>query len=110
MTVKVIVENTPPSSFALAPPSYSAASELTLSCVVEGLKGETIDEGISYEWVSTCLGCSVTGLTSDAISIPYLSSHDTGTYMCKAQDLAGCKGNASVTINVAGERTSSQAL
>ena len=103
--VKVIVANTPPSSFTLTPPSYSAASELTLSCVVEAPNGGPIEEGITYEWVSTCLGCSVTGLTSEAISIPYLSSHDTGTYMCKAQDLAGCKGNASVTINVAGEST-----
>ena len=97
-TVRVVAEYTPPSSFTGEPPSYRAASSLTLSCEVEGV------EDPYYEWSSTCSGsCFVRG--SDAtISTPYLHFYDTGVHTCTVYDtVLGCAGNGSITVNVVGK-------
>ena len=99
--VRVVAEYDPPSSFTGEPPSYRAASALTLSCEVEGV------ENPYYEWSSTCSGnsgsCFVRG--GDAtISTPYLHSYDTGVHTCTVYDtVLGCAGNASIIVNVTGE-------
>ena len=107
--MRIVPAYTPPSSFpssSVAPPSYSAASALSLTCVVEGVNGEEISEGIVYEWVSTCPGdCFASGEDTKTVSTRYLSAGDSGVHTCKAQDLAGCKGNASITVSVVGEYT-----
>ena len=95
-TVRVVAEYDPPSSFTGEPPSYRAASALTLSCEVEGV------ENPYYEWSSTYSRSSFVG--SDAtVSTPYLHSYDTGVHTCTVYDGQGCAGNGSITVNVTGE-------
>ena len=95
-TVRIVAEYGPPSSFTGEPPSYRAASALTLSCEVEG--------GQIYEWSSTCSGnCFTNGENTATVSTSYLHSYDTGVHTCTAYDDQGCAGNASITVNVVGK-------
>ena len=101
LLVKVVAEYDPPSSFTSEPPSYRAASALTLSCQVEGVDDLA---GLFYEWTSTCSGnCFTRGGVSESVSTPYLHSYDTGVHTCMVYDVLGCTGNASITVNVVGE-------
>ena len=89
----------PPASFTFEPPSYRAASALTLSCEVEG-----VTSGLLYEWISVCAGnCFTRGKFSGRVSTPYLHSYDTGVHTCMVYDAQGYSGSASITVNVVGE-------
>ena len=97
---------TTPSSSSLTPPQYAAASSLSLTCIVLGVDGEPLEEGISYQWTSTCAGseCMVTGQESlKTLSARYLSAADAGVYTCEAVDLAGCTGSSDITVEVTGK-------
>ncbi len=101
LVVRVTANYSRPSSFSLDPPSYRAASDLTLSCEVE-----KHDDGgtLFYEWRSTCSGnCFVIGESTKKIYTPYLHSYDTGVHTCVVYDTLGCTGNASITVNVVGK-------
>ena len=88
----------PPSSFTLDPPSYRAASALTLACEVEGMEST---EGVFYEWMSTCLGnCFVRGRVTGNVSTTFLHSYDSGVHTCTVYDSLGCTGSANITVNV----------
>ena len=101
LVVRVTANYSRPSSFSLDPPSYRAASDLTLSCEVD----EHDDGGLFfYEWRSTCSGnCFVRGGSTKTISITYLHSYDSGVHTCVVYDTLGCTGNASITVNVVGK-------
>ena len=106
LNVKIVAEYTAPPGFSLSAPSYPAATPLSLTCVVLGLNGEEIPSGITYEWTSTCSspGCFLgANETSRTVSSRYLSAGDSGVYMCKAWDLAGCTGNTSIVVDVKGQ-------
>ena len=101
LLVKVVAEYDPPSSFTSEPPSYRAASALTLSCQVEGVDDHT---GLFYEWSSTCSGnCFTRGGVTKKVSTPYIHSYDTGVHTCMVYDVKGCTGNASISVDVVGE-------
>ena len=100
-TVRVVAEYDPPSSFTGEPPSYRAASALSLSCEVEGVDNIL---GLIYEWSSTCSGnCFTNGEDTATVSTPYLHSYDTGVHTCTVYDALGCAGNGSITVNVVGK-------
>ena len=104
--VKVSANYSRPSSFSLEPPSYRAASDLTLSCEVEATNddGHDVEVGLFYAWTSTCSGnCFVRGGSTKTISTPYLHSYDSGVHTCVVYDTLGCTGNASITVNVVGK-------
>ena len=92
-SVRVVASYDPPSSFSFIPPSYRAASALTLTCLVDNLDEPST---IIYEWSSTLLLDAI-------VSIPYLHSYHSGVHTCTVHDLLGCTGNASITVNVVGE-------
>ena len=99
--IKISADYSPPLTFTLDPPSYRAASALTLACVVEDVD-QTAD--FHYEWSSTCTGsCFVGGITTANVSTPYLHSYDTGVHTCTVYDVLGCVGNASIVVNVVGK-------
>ncbi len=101
LKVKIMAQYSPPLSFTLAPPSYRAASALTLTCEVEGVE-DTV--GLFYEWSSTCVGtCFTRGGVSKNVSTPYLHSYDTGVHTCMVYDVLGCTGSANITISVVGK-------
>ena len=95
LSVRVVALYDPPSSFPFTPPSYRAASALTLTCLVDDLEDSTF---VFYEWSSTLQQ------DEDAIvSTPYLHSYHSGVHTCTVHDSLGCTGNASITVNVVGE-------
>ena len=99
-TVKIVASYDPPSTFTGEPPSYRAASALTLTCTVEGLDSYV---GLFYEWSSTCSGnCFTRGQTTRSVSTPYLHSYDTGFHTCMVYEL-DYTGNATISINVVGK-------
>ena len=99
--VRVVAEYEPPSSFTGEPPSYRAASALSLSCEVEGVDNTA---GLIYEWSSTCSGnCFTRRENTATVSTPYLHSYDTGVHTCTVYDDQGCAGNGSITVNVVGK-------
>ena len=102
-TVRVVAEYDPPSSFTGEPPSYRAASGLTLSCEVEGVDNINI-LGLIYEWSSTCSGyCFTRGEITATVSTPYLHSYDTGIHTCTVYNALGHSGSANITVNVVGK-------
>ena len=104
LSVRINASYNPPSSFSFAPPSYRAASALTLSCLVQGL--DSSSEIVTYRWSSTCSGNCFTqraDTVTATVSTPYLHSYDTGIHTCTAYDLLGRTGNASITVDVVGE-------
>jgi len=100
--VKITTKYSPPSSFSFDPPSYRAASALSLTCVV---KNEKEEDGLFFEWSSTCSGnCFAWGKTSRTISTAFLHSYDTGEYTCMVHDaINGNTGNASINVSVVGK-------
>ena len=101
MTVEIIPSYDPPSTFTLSPPSYRAASPLSLTCEVQGLDGYS---GLFYQWQSTCSGtCFVKTGFGRVISTPYLHSYDTGVHTCVVHSGSGILGSASISINVVGK-------
>ena len=104
--MKVVASYDPPSSFSFAPPSYRAASALTLSCLVEGL--DSSSQIVTYRWSSSCSGNCFTqraDTVTATVSTPYLHSYDSGVHTCTVYDLLGRTGNASITVNVVGEES-----
>ncbi len=102
LTIKISVDYSPPLSFTLAPPSYRAASALTLTCEVENVdKTARFD----YEWTSDCVGtCFVSNVFDANASTPFLHSSDSGVHTCSVYDGLGCIGSANITVNVVGEK------
>ena len=101
LTVKIFASYDPPSTFTLSPPSYRAASPLSLTCEVEGLDDYT---GVLYEWSSTCTGnCFSREGTTRTVSTEYLYSYDTGNHTCTVYDTLGCTWNASFFVEVVGK-------
>ena len=99
--VKITADYSPPLSFTLGPPSYRAASALTLSCEVKNVDKTAI---FFYEWTSNCSGnCFVRGDISANVSTPYLHSYDSGVHTCTVYDDQGCVGSANITVNVVGK-------
>ena len=97
-TVRVVAEYDPPSSFTGEPPSYRAASALTLSCEVEGV------ENPYYVWSSTCSrNCFTKEENTATVSTPYLHSYDTGVHTCTVYNALGHSGSANITVNVVGK-------
>ena len=100
--VEIVASYDPPSTFTLSPPSYRAASPLSLTCEVQGLDDHT---GLLYDWSSSvCAGNCFSKLgTSKTVSTDYLHSYDTGVHTCMVYDTLGCKANASISIKVVGK-------
>ena len=94
--VEIVVSYDPPSTFTLSPPSYRAASPLSLTCEVQGV------EDAFYQWTYPHYATSFqnTAGAGDTISTPYLHSLDTGVYTCM---VFGVPSNASITVNVVGK-------
>ena len=102
-SIKITADYSPPLSFTLEPPSYRAASALTLSCEVENVD-KTAD--LIHEWSSTCTGsCFVRGKLTANISTAFLHSYDSGVHTCTVYDFQGCVGSANITVNVVGKVT-----
>ena len=98
--IKILVDYSPPSTFTLPPPSYRAASALTLSCVVENVDPTA---EFDYEWTSNCFGnCFTRDRFTASVSTPNLHSYDGGVHTCIVYDLSECVGSANITINVVG--------
>ena len=100
--MKIVASYDAPSTFTLDPPSYRAASPLTLTCEVQGVDDYL---GLYYQWSSTCSGnCFVrTGFQSvGTLSTPHLHSYDTGVHTCTVYAF-GIVGSASISINVVGK-------
>ena len=102
LVVEIVASYDPPSTFTLSPPSYRAASPLSLTCEVQGLDDYT---GLLYDWSgSVCTGNCFSKLgTSKTVSTDYLHSYDTGVHTCMVYDTLGCEANASISIKVAGK-------
>ena len=100
--VEIVASYDPPSTFTLSPPSYRAASPLSLTCEVQGLDDYT---GLLYDWSSSvCAGNCFSKLgTSKTVSTDYLHSYDTGVHTCMVYDTLGCEANASISIKVVGK-------
>ena len=65
--MKVVAIYNSPSSFSYKPPSYRAGNSLILSCEVD--KAEDRDDGLFYEWTSSCEGnCFSRGGTLQTVS------------------------------------------
>ena len=100
--MEIVVSYDIPSTFTLSPPSYRAASPLSLTCEVQGLDDYT---GLLYDWSgSVCTGNCFSKLgTSKTVSTDYLHSYDTGVHTCMVYDTLGCAGNTSISIEVVGK-------
>lgn len=85
----------------MAPPSYRAASPLTLSCQVRNVDNTV---GFFYEWTSNCPGiCFTKQKYSANVSSQYLHSYDSGVHTCTVYDNLGYTGSANITVNVVGK-------
>ena len=99
--MKVVASYDPPHGFTLDPPSYRAASPLTLTCEVEGVSDYS---GYFFQWSSTCSGqCFVQGKLTRSISTSYLHSYDAGVHTCGAYGALGYVGSANISVNVVGK-------
>ena len=97
-TVEIVVSYDPPSTFTLSPPSYRAASPLSLTCEVQGMQDYS---AVFYQWTYPHYVTSLQNTGSgDTISTPYLHSRDTGVYTCM---VFGIASSASITVNVVGK-------
>ena len=102
-TVKIVASCDIPSTYNLSPPSYRAASPLSITCEVQGLDDYS---GLFYQWQSNCSGgCFVqpgVGI-ENMVSTPYLHSYDTGVHTCVVHSGSGILGSANISVNVVGE-------
>ena len=101
LTVTIDVDYTTPPDFVGGPNDYRAASEVFLTCQVEGEDGSE-----TYQWSSTCTGpgysCFVPGKTNETIARTTLRSTDSGNHTCTATR-GGLSGNDTIEMNVVGE-------
>ena len=101
LDVRIVAQYNPPSTFTLLPPSYRAASALTLSCVVDGVDDVL---GLIYEWTCSSSGnCFTRGRGSSNVSTPYLHSYDTGVHTCMVYNALGNTGSNNFSVNVVGK-------
>ena len=100
--MEIVASYDPPSTFTLSPPSYRAASPLSLTCEVQGLDDYTglLMIGAALSVLGTVF--SKLG-TSKTVSTDYLHSYDTGVHTCMVYDTLGCEANASISIKVVGK-------
>ena len=99
LVVTIDVSYSKPSDFSMDPPNYRAGSSITLTCRVEG-----VTDGLTYIWSSTCThNCFVRGMTTQNVTRHGLHSVDSGTHTCNVTDALGCKGNATIVMDVMGK-------
>ena len=93
LDVSIHIDYTPLPGAVLGPNEYRAASNLFLTCQVEGATGT-----VNYTWDTTM------PQGSGAHRFTYvLSSANTGTHTCTAMDENGSMGSDSVEVNVVGK-------
>ena len=98
LTVKIQVDYSPPSDFALEPPYYRVASSVKLTCYVHESAGH-----ITYSWYSNCFGdCFAKEENNQSVSTLILQPADTGNYTCVAKecDWQGCNRTASDSVEM----------
>ena len=99
LTVRIVVDYTPPSTAVVGPNEYQAGSIATFTCEVAGANGT-----VTYSWSSTCpVGCSLNGLSGPMLSKVVINT-DNGTTTCSATDQNGNTGSSdSIEIIVVGK-------
>ena len=103
LSVNISVFYTPPLGFIPGPNEYRAASgPVTVTCTAIG----EAEEGVSYQWSSTCTNCVFNTKKTGMIVRAAVHSGDNGTHTCKAMK-GGMVGNASITFVVKGKHTKS---